>query len=479
LLNGLVFTHLTALPLENDEAFSYSLAMLPWGEAWSLAVADASHPPVFTMVLKTWIAIGDSSLLWVRMLPALSMCLLIAPFLLLADELAIPRSTTALALTALVANPTRMYYTHIVRSYGPFMLLSVTSMWLFARLTGGRRASRALTMAYWAVNVLLCCMHYFGVWVVGIQCLLAMFVYRNQIKRSLAGAGLFAATAASWAPGAWDAATARRGLSGFTGWMNLPRISDLVWFWHTFTGGPEIRHAASIGLLLFGWPVALWAIRGVYPWRGTDNPQIRKVLHLLPYVAIPLIGTFALSHLTRTPLFAERVLIFAVAPCCLMAALGVTSVPFHQLRTGLWCAFFVWTASSIALTASKQAETGVRWDLMAACVSEADPSSLPVRALDTWITRPYAVYLQMSDKAVNDIAAVSRFDSRLPDRFWAAYRVLRTNPDYSTRLQADLHAAGYETVRTCALGQNTDFLHVRFDLQSRTRETANAPGAHQ
>ena len=462
----LIFTHLTTAPLEHDESFTLSIALLPWHQAWAAAVADASHPPIYTMLVKLWIGLGGTSLVWFRILPAIIMSLLPVPFLLLARELRAPTIASVLGLLLLLANPTRIYYAHNARSYGLFMLLSAFSIWLFARLTRHEDTSRRLWIGYWFVNIALCSTHYFGLWVICIQGLIALFCCRKQLLHYVIGVVLIAFTYLLWIPAARHSTRHPGGLAGYIGWMPLPTFKDLAWYYHHLIGGLNIRHAVEVGFLLFLLPLLLWSATSIVQWHRASDARRRALIHLLPYATLPVIGTFFLSHVAKTPLFAERVLIFTVVPFCLALSIALVSIPYRALRVSLYGALLAWTASAGVMAISSLSNNGVRWDILAQCVGRDRGASIPVYAKEDWLALPYVMSQRMAGKDP-DVRIVERFDSGSPREFWAAYRVFSEKPQYTAGIESELRTADYKSIRTCEVGDGNTDRHVIFDLESR------------
>src|SRR3954466_6188867 len=96
--------HLTSSCLWFDEIFSVHAAEHPWGSILQFAAADLVHPPLFYLLLKIWIGIGGESLIWLRLLPVTISIAAVVPALLMARELHLSPSETALALVLLAVN---------------------------------------------------------------------------------------------------------------------------------------------------------------------------------------------------------------------------------------------------------------------------------------------------------------------------------------------------------------------------------------
>ena len=475
---------LTRLPLDGDEAFSVTLALLPWGECWRGAVADATHPPVFTLILKLWVAIGGHSLVWLRLLPALASLALLVPVYLLLREFAFPRGAAVLALAAVAASAPRIEYSHVVRCYALYALAAGFSMWLFARNARRGRVGRGWTAAYVASTAVLCSLEYFGLWVAGVQLLLAAAVYRSELRRVCAAIAAAFCISLFWLPEVARAMSSGTRLENFIGWIPRPGFYQVPWLYHCLLGGPGIaalyrsllpgslwRHLMPVGLLLVFPPLALWCGRVV---RHREWPQADESTHALlqfgAYASIPVAGTWCLSLAGPVSLFGARLLIFAVVPYCLLVARAVWLLRRRWLRTVFSGALMAWCVSA-AVAQAWRPDRSVRWDELAACVA-ADPAgaALPVVAAESFVRIPYRLLLQLSGQPSESVALVPAFRGKLPQRFWALYRDLNDRPEYAHELAALLSAQGYAVERRCAA--RAGGYAVIFDLE---RESGPAP----
>src|SRR5687768_7886557 len=75
------FWQLTSSCLWFDEIFSVHAARHGWAQLFSFVAADIIHPPLFYVLLKLWTGIGGESLLWLRLLPAITSIAAIVPFI--------------------------------------------------------------------------------------------------------------------------------------------------------------------------------------------------------------------------------------------------------------------------------------------------------------------------------------------------------------------------------------------------------------
>src|ERR1700733_10783471 len=77
--------------LDSDEIWSLTCARESWSGLFHEAGFDIVHPPLFYMLLKLWIAIGGSSLIWLRLLPAALSFAALVPFYFLCRSLGLSR----------------------------------------------------------------------------------------------------------------------------------------------------------------------------------------------------------------------------------------------------------------------------------------------------------------------------------------------------------------------------------------------------
>src|SRR5215213_11432893 len=135
---------LTATCLWFDELFSVHAARHTWGGLWRFVAADLIHPPLFYALLKLWTAAGGESLPWLRLFPVVAAVAALVPLLLLARELKLGTAATNVALLVAAANGYLIKYAQEVRMYGLLLLLTLTSLWLFARLLNHKERGRGL-----------------------------------------------------------------------------------------------------------------------------------------------------------------------------------------------------------------------------------------------------------------------------------------------------------------------------------------------
>jgi hypothetical protein len=354
-----------------DEIFSVHAARHTWRGLWHFAAADLIHPPLFYALLKVWVAIGGESLLWLRLFPALTSIAALVPFLLLARELRLGTKGTALALLLAASNGYLIKYAQELRMYSLLLLLTLTSLWLFARLLNSALASRRLLFALFVANLLLVYTHYYGWLVVACEALLLVYADRRKARAFLFVCAGLLLCFAPWAFACARAARTGSGLAQNVGWIERPGASDLTqlyallnepfYFRQSSAEPPYARGGALLGLLLLGLPVLLLLIRS---WRrrraalsqeDDARAEVADVrvgpLTLLAFFTLaPVALAFAASRVLPYSVWGTRHLIIVAAPYALLCGAALARTRPAWLKSAALLLLACWLISVGALT---------------------------------------------------------------------------------------------------------------------------------
>jgi hypothetical protein len=411
LYTGARLRGLAATCLWFDEIFSVHVARHAWGGLWRFAAADLIHPPLFYALLKLWTDAGGETLHWLRLFPALISIAALIPFLLLARELRLAASATNIALLLTASNGYLIKYAQEVRMYSLLMLLTLTSLWLFAKLFNSARLinsaklsarpgnseqlfdseplnskRRGLLFALFFVNLLLIYTHYYGWLVVASE---AAFLFNRDRRRLtaflLTVAGLVAAFV-PWVLACTSARDAGGGLAQNIGWIERPRAADLIQLFALFNEPFYFRQSSAdplyarggalLGLLLIGLPILallLSAMRRRHQRVGDDDTRqgveddsahqgvddagartdgdVRGGARafLLHFTLLPVALAFAASYALPQSVWGTRHLIVSAAPYALLAGLALHSLRPFFLKTAALMLLCCWLASVGAL----------------------------------------------------------------------------------------------------------------------------------
>ena len=423
---------LAATCLWFDEIFGVHAARHTWGGLWRFLAADLIHPPLFYALLKVWAAAGGESLTWLRLFPALASIAAVVPLLLLARELRLGAWATNAALLVAAANGYLVKYAQEVRMYGLLLLLTLTSLWLFARLLnkgrGARanagRSARGLQLTLLLVNLLLVYTHYYG-WLV-VACEAALLAFRRdapRLRAFLCGVALLALAYAPWvlacARAAWTAAGG--GLAQNIGWIARPGAGDLVelftlfnqpFYFRQSSADPlYARGGALLGLIFVGLPVLALLVGALRRGRaGADAPgaeaagaevhdgsaaEVREgvgaevledagarareggdaaVAFLLTFTLLPVALAFAASYVLPQSVWGTRHLIISAGPYALLAGLALGRLRPVWWKAGALMLVCCWFALVGLLTLVRRPPAYVwcAWEGLAASAAAAE-----------------------------------------------------------------------------------------------------------
>jgi hypothetical protein len=404
---------LTAACLWFDEIFSVHAARHAWGDLWGFVAADLIHPPLFYALLKLWVASGGESLLWLRLFPALASVAAVVPLLLLARELRLGARATNLALLLAAANGYLIKYAQEVRMYGLLLLLTLTSLWLFARLLNRIDAARGLAVALALVNLLLVYTHYYGWLVVACEVVFVALKDRRRLAPLLFSAGALALAYAPWVLACARASGGGGGLAQNIGWITRPGARELVhlfalfnepfYFRQSSADPVYARGGALLGLLVVALPIAALLAGALRAGRagadgattpvedegaaggrphtssheGADTAHARAAgalgrdggvaAFLILFTLLPAALAFAASYALPQSVWGTRHLIVAYAPYALLAGLALGRLRSLWWRGAALLLLCCWLAVTAALALARRDAPHVwcAWDGLA------------------------------------------------------------------------------------------------------------------
>ena len=398
--------------------------------------------------------------------------------------------------------------------YGLLLLLTLASLWLFARLLRREGDGRGTFCALFFVNLLLVYTHYYGWLVVACEAaFLALRARRRLGAFTLTAAGL-ALAYAPWVLACARAAGAGGGLAQNIGWIGRPGPGDLVelfalfnqpFYFRQSSADPlYARGGALLGLLLVGLPVvALWlrvVRRGRAPGADGGGADERPGVpareggaagFLSLFVVLPVALALVASHLLPQSVWGTRHLIVAAGPYALLAGMALGRLRPAWWKTAALLALCCWLAFVGALGLVRREPTYIwcAWEGLAASAARDEAGAAEVYAFEDLVAyhlwfaleregRFRVVSVEGAPGVAEDPAyflprdfggvAVARPEVIRGDRFWAAFR--DTNWDESRQPLKLITERGYRAERvyeSAAQGQRA-FL-VLFTRAPQTR----------
>jgi uncharacterized membrane protein len=333
-------SHLTSNCLWFDEIFSVHAAEHSWASLLHFAAADLVHPPLFYVLLKTWIGIGGESLLWLRLFPAIVSIAAIVPILLIARELTLSAAETTLTLLLLAINGYLIKYAQEVRMYSLLFCLSACSWWLFIGCVRRQRLSNGMVVALTAVNLLMIYTHYYGWLVVAIELAVTFWINRFIAKKLIVSFLILLASYVPWIVLLWRAFAVQR-MDQNVGWIPRPGVRALTEF-AMLLAQPFVSPESNVDnrINLFG--VALVLLIFVAPvvlliWQSlrARQPDERSILLLAVLTVAPFVTILLASWILPRSIWGARHLIVLVVPCAMIAAIAIIRLQPYWARVAI------------------------------------------------------------------------------------------------------------------------------------------------
>jgi hypothetical protein len=443
--------------LDCDEIWSLTFARSDWGRLLAAVAEDVSHPPLFYLLLKGWIALGGESVIWLRLFPALTAIACVVPLVLFCRSLRFSWAESNLALALLTVNAFLIEYAQLLRMFDLLQFFALCSLWRFVRFTDGppgRWDLAGLTIG----NILLVYSHYWGWVVVGTEGLYLLLCRRDKVRPFAVGVLMTMACFVPWVMAVARAAMRHGSAVRQIQWIGVPGWADMARFYARLTGGFPLEGSTVIGMALFGVPVTFWALRLIRV-RGVDGPAF--VLLALLTIVPPLV-TFVASRLLPQSVWAERQLTFVAAPFAVFVAAAVMRLPQPAVRV-VPAACVVWAMAAGAVTV-REATAKVSWDRLAADMVNAEPGDGPVTiyASDAHVADCLRFHLDEAGAARFRVVIDDDPTGRRDERFWIAYREKFAGRDLPMRRfnQYDGYIVG-EVRRSSTPWQNVAVAAVR------------------
>jgi len=350
-----------------DEVFSVHAARHEWRALLDFVALDLIHPPLFYLLLKSWIALtGSEAVWWLRLFPVLTAAAAIIPVLLLCRELRLRRPVACqLALLLMCVNGFLIQHAREVRMYSLLFLLAASSLWLFARFSRSDTPQRRRDgLALFAVNLALVYTHYFGWLLVGHELIFLVVWERRRVKVFALMLAALVVCYSPWLLMVWQAAGgAGKGLAQNIGWAVAPRLSEILQpflllhepfrFRQNTHEPPVLRVNVWLALILFVPPLVALGWRLVRPRRllaaarkldGETTETARDagrfsasqnlaLTFLIFFSTAPVIVAFVLASVLPHSIWGTRHLIIIAPVYLLLAATALDS-----LRRPFWLA---------------------------------------------------------------------------------------------------------------------------------------------
>jgi len=440
--------HLTSYGLFGDEVFTLWTSAQSWPNMFASVVEDVVHPPLFYALLKIWIDAGGQSLLWIKLLPFLLSIISLVPFFKLCSELVLDRTAATLALWLMAVNGFLISHAQESRMYSLFLLLSLSSLWLFAKLQRVHHTSGTY-FALFGFNLLLVFTHYFGWMIVALE-LGFLLVWRRQLFLKFALATFTIVICFSpWAYLVVKAARANPSRATFF-WNRPPPASELINYYGNLNGPLSYQwkvFGTALVTILFLTPIIMKAVSALRNRQRID--ESRRIWFLMVFAFGPVLIAFAASHWLPQSVWAFRYLIIAAPAYFLVVA--VAAVDLKHTRHGVIVMLLIAGWAALSGFTEMFNRNLVSWEplvlkMIQAEHDQTDQTEIGLQPVDICVADPNVgntiqFYLDSAGETRLRVAPGENVDSPPGKHSWVA--LIRYAHESQPPLQDSLVTAGY------------------------------------
>ena len=360
-----------------DEVASVAFARLETPGLLDVLVRTEANSGLYFLLLHPWLAFGEGEMA-VRSLSVV-FAVAAAPLLYLLASRLLGRSYGVVAGLLMVVNAYYVRFAQQARGYSLVLLLVIAATYLFVlareRGTTVRWAFYAVVMAAGAYA------HFFGLFVLAAHAVAASFEPSRERRKAF---GAFAAAVVLIAPLVAFAITRD---SGQLSWIPHPSPVDVPIVMSLLAGG---RTGAGGGVLLVCYAalssVALWgALR-----RWGTAPDRRTTVLLVAWVAVPVLGSFAVSIVK--PIFQFNYLIVALPGLVLLAATGLSMLRGRGVAIVLLLVLLVTGGRELSVQYSET--NNEEWDEVAAYVTARAVPGDGIAFMAPYVRLPFGYYAE-------------------------------------------------------------------------------------
>jgi 4-amino-4-deoxy-L-arabinose transferase-like glycosyltransferase len=290
--------------------------------------AIREHPPFYYLLLSLWMPLAGRSEFSVRFLSVgIGLCTITAMYRL--TRKAVGQPAALLATLLLVFSPFHIHESRNPRMYGLLALLSLFSIFVFARLLHWDRAR--WWVLFWLATGLGAFTHYYMAFVLlaeDIFLLLNWRRYRHLMLRWIAVHLALAGVVILWvvlAPGLWATIISfwQRGAASSIRWNSLARALNGLYL--GFTASPNWLH---LGIPLFVTACGIGVAQRLKPWLPRGHRNSGLLLGLL--ISVPLLVVLILPERVT-----GRYLATLLPSCMLAMGLALGWLAAHRPRLSL------------------------------------------------------------------------------------------------------------------------------------------------
>lgn len=315
-------------PFWFDETFTLWTVRAGLPSMFRLLALD-THPPLHSLLVWGWRAIGGENELWLKSLSIIFGLGTIAALYGFTRELFGAR-TALLAAALLALHRTAVYFSQEARSYGLLWLLLLLAAWTAWRWIERGQRRDAVLFVLSATAALYT--HYLAGVVIGFLWMWGVIALHRDRARLLRWVGLHAVVAVLFTP------------QLPTLFLQMKRTHETWVPPATLATLLNLARQIALGATYLVVPWFAFALLPLFRWK-----EARAASLLLTVSLVPILTTFALTRLGVQTFFLERYLFLTLPAWCGLVAAGITGVRWRWSRWPLALLFLALDARSFAL----------------------------------------------------------------------------------------------------------------------------------
>lgn len=349
---------LTCESLWIDEGFSVNWAHLgPWGII--VSAAGDVHPPLYFLVLHSWITLLGDSEFSLRFLSVIFGFLAIFLIYKL-GSLIFDKNTGILSSLLIALSILHVYYSQEARSYTMMVFLVILSMYFLLRFFEGK--NRKITIGYLISSILMIYTHFYGLFIILAQNIFFFthFLYSKEkgirFKRWIRLQLILFIAFLPWLCILIFQTIRESSERSFIGWIPAPSIFLISTTFFEFFGYLSGTTSLYLPRDLFNWgfgstlnlfsiassvvsiliiSVAFKSVVSVRNKRiGFTSRNRKEISFLLTWLLVPIIIPFIISYIF-VPIYWPRFTIMASPAFYILAALGIRNINKRYIRLAL------------------------------------------------------------------------------------------------------------------------------------------------
>ncbi|HWN98200.1 MAG TPA: hypothetical protein VNS63_02915 [Blastocatellia bacterium] len=442
------FWRLTSFGLFGDEVFSFWVADQALPGLIDSVRGDVVHPPLFYLALKCWIAIGGRSILWLKLLPVVFSLAGIPVLVCLCRELRMRTAAISLTFGLMALNAFLVSYAQELRMYSLLMTLSITSLWLFARLINSDAGVARNQLWLAGVNLFLVFTHYYG-WIIVALELGFLVIWKRARARAFAiGVAAIALAFSPWIYAVAREAKEKPARVNFV-WNAPPRPSDFAGYYANLNGALSYRWkvvGTSLVMILFATPIIVWGARSLRSSRTQTGQRASPPIAfwwLMVFAVGPPVISFCASYVLTQSVWAPRYLIVAAPAYFVLVAASVFELPSKRFSIAIGSILLAWAVLSGSTDLIDRDR--IAWEPLVAEMLHQEPvtnAGINVYSTDPNLGNTIQFYLGRQSRQRCDAVYVESLRGLPGDHFWVAH--IRYKHELGPSPQQILSESGYE-----------------------------------